>query len=49
VITAETEEDLASEVIEHARAEHNHELSREHIVAEIRGEDPEEVHKRIGM
>jgi predicted small metal-binding protein len=46
LITAETEDELVSAVIDHAQSEHGHELSRDHILAEVRGEDPEEVHKR---
>ncbi|MGH8997682.1 MAG: DUF1059 domain-containing protein [Acidimicrobiales bacterium] len=46
VITAETEDQLVTDVIEHARSEHGHELARDHILAELRGEDPEEVHRR---
>lgn len=45
-ITAETEDRLVSDVIDHARAEHDHELSRDLILAEVRGEGPEELHKR---
>ncbi len=46
LITAETEDQLVTDVIDHARAEHGHELSRDHILVEVRGEDPDEVHKR---
>jgi len=41
-----TEDQLVTDVIDDARAEHGHELSRDHILAEVRGEDPDEVHKR---
>lgn len=41
VITGETEEELVSNVQAHARAHENTELSRERILAEIRGRDPE--------
>jgi hypothetical protein len=37
---------LVTDVIDHARAEHGHELSGDHIPAEVRGENPDEVHKR---
>jgi hemerythrin-like domain-containing protein len=42
VITGETEEDLVSNVQAHAREHDNTELSRERILAEIRGKDPEQ-------
>ena len=41
VITGETEEELVSNVQAHAREHENTELSRERILAEIRGRDPE--------
>ena len=41
VITGETEEELVSNVQAHARAHENTELSRERILAQIRGRDPE--------
>jgi hemerythrin-like domain-containing protein len=41
VITGETEEELVSNVQAHAREQENTELSRERILAEIRGRDPE--------
>jgi hemerythrin-like domain-containing protein len=41
VITGETEEELVTNVQAHAREHENTELSREHILAEIRGRDPE--------
>ena len=41
VITGETEEELVSKVQAHARAQENTELSRERILAEIRGRDPQ--------
>jgi hemerythrin-like domain-containing protein len=41
VITGETEEELVSNVQAHARAHENTELSREHILAQIRGRDPQ--------
>jgi hemerythrin-like domain-containing protein len=41
VITGETEEDLVSNVQAHAREHENTEPSRERILAEIRGRDPE--------
>jgi hemerythrin-like domain-containing protein len=40
VITEETEEELVSSVQAHAREHENTELSRERILAEIRGRDP---------
>jgi hemerythrin-like domain-containing protein len=40
VITGETEEELVSNVQAHARAHENTELSRERILAQIRGRDP---------
>jgi hemerythrin-like domain-containing protein len=40
VITGETEEELVTNVQAHAREHENTELSREHILAEIRGRDP---------
>lgn len=43
VITADAEDDLATEVTEHAARTHDHELSRDHILARIRGADPDEV------
>ena len=42
VITGETEEELVSNVQAHAREHENTELSRERILAEIRGRDPEQ-------
>ena len=42
VITGETEEELVTNVQAHAREHENTELSREHILAEIRGRDPEQ-------
>lgn len=39
-ITADTEGNLASGVVEHAARTHDHELSIEHILGTIRGEDP---------
>jgi hemerythrin-like domain-containing protein len=42
VITGETEEELVSNVQAHAREHENTELSRERILAEIRGKDPEQ-------
>lgn len=41
VITGETEEDLVSNVQAHAREHENTELSRERILAKIRGRDPQ--------
>jgi hemerythrin-like domain-containing protein len=41
VITGETEEELVSSVQAHARAHENTELSRERILAQIRGRDPQ--------
>jgi hemerythrin-like domain-containing protein len=41
VITGETEEELVTKVQAHARAHQNTELSRERILAELRGRDPE--------
>jgi hemerythrin-like domain-containing protein len=41
VITGDTEEELASNVQAHARAHENTELSRERILAQIRGRDPQ--------
>jgi hemerythrin-like domain-containing protein len=41
VITGETEEELVANVQAHARAHENKELSRERILAELRGGDPE--------
>lgn len=49
VVTADTEDELVSGVIEHAQSAHSHELSSEHILAELRGEAPEDVHNRIGI
>jgi AcrR family transcriptional regulator len=49
VLTAETEEELVDTVLAHAREHDGTELSREHILAEIRGENPEDVHRRIGL
>src|SRR5271168_2678752 len=40
VIAGETEEELVSNVQAHAREHENTELSRERILAEIRGRDP---------
>ena len=40
VITGETEEELVSNVQAHAREHENTELSRERILAEIRGGTP---------
>jgi hemerythrin-like domain-containing protein len=42
VITGETEEELVSNVQAHAREHENTELSRERILAELRGRDPEQ-------
>jgi len=42
VITGETEDELVSNVQAHAREHENTELSRERILAEIRGRDPEQ-------
>jgi hypothetical protein len=36
-------------VLAHAREHDGTELSREHILAEIRGENPDDVHRRIGL
>ena len=41
VITGETEEELVSNVQAHARAHENTELSRQRILAQIRGRDPQ--------
>jgi hypothetical protein len=41
VITGETEEELVSNVQAHARAHENTELSRERILAQIRGRNPQ--------
>ena len=41
VITGETEQELVSNVQAHARAHENTELSRERILAQIRGRDPQ--------
>ena len=43
VITGETEEELVANVQAHARAHENTELSRDRILAEIRGGDPERL------
>jgi hemerythrin-like domain-containing protein len=43
VITGETEEELVSNVQAHARIHENTELSREHILAQIRGEDAQRI------
>jgi hemerythrin-like domain-containing protein len=43
VITGETEEELVSNVQAHARAHENIELSRERILAQIRGRDPQRL------
>jgi hypothetical protein len=40
VITGETEEELVTNVQAHASEHENTELSREHILAEIRGRGP---------
>lgn len=45
-ITADTEGNLASGVVEHAARTHDHELSLEHILGTIRGEDPAGRHRR---
>src|SRR6516165_237441 len=42
IITGETEEELVSNVQAHAREHGNTELSRERVLAEIRGRDPEQ-------
>lgn len=39
LITAGTEGDLATDVVEHAARTHDHELSYEHVLVRIRGED----------
>lgn len=49
VLTGEDEEQLIERVQEHARTHDGTELSREHILAELHGEDPESVHRRLGM
>jgi hypothetical protein len=49
VITGDTEDDLVAIVQQHAREHDNTELSREHILAELHGEPPQEVHRRIGL
>lgn len=49
VLTADTEDALVRAVQQHAREHHNTELSREHLLAELRGEDRDEVHRRIGL
>jgi hypothetical protein len=49
VITGNTEEELVTNVQAHAREHDNTELSREHILAEIHGMDPEEAHRRHGL
>ena len=40
VFSGEDREALAREVMEHARDAHDHELSREHVLAHLDGEDP---------
>lgn len=45
VLTADTEDDLAVEVVEHART-HGHELSPDHILARIRAANPGEGEPR---
>lgn len=44
VITGEDEDELVARVQEHARGHDNTELSREHILAHLSGEHPEEPH-----
>lgn len=40
VFTGEDREALATEVIDHARAAHDHALTREHVLAHLDGLDP---------
>lgn len=40
VFTAESRDELVDAVITHARDAHDHELTREHVVAHIDGRDP---------
>lgn len=47
VLTGETEDELVDTVLEHARTHDGADLSREHILAEVRGENPEDVHRRV--
>lgn len=49
VITADGEEELVDAVLAHASEHDGAQLSREHILAEIRGEDRDDVHRRVGM
>jgi hypothetical protein len=49
VITGETEEELVTILQAHAREHENTELSREHILAEIRGREPRAAHRHYGL
>ena len=49
VIAADSEDDLVTNVQQPAREHDNTELSREHILAELHGEPPDNVHRRIGL
>jgi predicted small metal-binding protein len=49
VVTAASEDELLEAVLAHGREHHGIELSRDHILAEIRGEDRDEVHRRLGI
>ncbi|MDP9117926.1 MAG: DUF1059 domain-containing protein [Actinomycetota bacterium] len=40
VFSGDDRETVATEVIEHARNEHNHDLTREHVLAHLDGKDP---------
>ncbi len=40
VFSGEDREALATAVMEHARDAHDHELSREHVLAHLDGKDP---------
>ena len=40
VFSGDDREALATEVVEHARVAHDHELSREHALAHLDGDNP---------
>ena len=40
VFSGDDREALATEVMEHAQADHNHALTREHVLAHLDGHDP---------
>ena len=40
VFTGEDPQALATEVVQHASVAHNHELTREHVLAHLVGENP---------